>query len=144
MAQQQQELQDVKQQHASKLAELKSQQAGAEASATSLLQQAQARLSSTSALNGAELAAVRDKAAAAAEVEAAAEAAGKKAELLKAALQKVDDEVRLMAQNNSSSSGSVSLGLVELCGLPALQEAEDQRSFSLHAMHTTACTCTGS
>jgi SMC interacting uncharacterized protein involved in chromosome segregation len=146
MAQQQQELQDVKQQHASKLAELKSQQAGAEASATSMLQQAQARLSSTSALNGEELAAVRDKAAAAVEVEAAAEAAGKKAELLKVALQKVDDEVRRKAQNNSSSSGSgsVSLGLVELCGLPALQQAEDQRRFSLRAMHTTTCTCTGS
>jgi hypothetical protein len=95
LAQQQQELQDIKQQHANKLAEIKSQQVDAEASATSQLQQAQARLSSSSALNGPELAAVRNKAAAAAEVEAAAEAAGKKAELLKAAMQKVDQEVRL-------------------------------------------------
>jgi hypothetical protein len=158
MAQQQQELQDVKQQHASKLAELKSQQAGAEASATSLLQQAQARLSSTSVLNGAELAAVQDKAAAAVEVEAAAEAAGKKAELLKAALQKVDDEVGLMTQNSSSSDDhhlcskhvdaavfacaaahecmsyfcqwQGTLLLLALYGLPALPQAEEQRKIS--------------
>lgn len=99
MAQQQQELQDLKQQHASKLAAIKSQQADVEASAASLLQQAQVRLSSSSALNGLELAAVRDKAAAAAEVEAAAEAAGKKAELLKEALQKMDQEVSAACRN---------------------------------------------
>ena len=93
--QQDAELQNLSQQHAQKLAHLQSQQANLEACATAMLQQAQQQLAATSALSEGELSAVKEKAAAAAEVQAMADAAEKKQQVLKEAMQKVDEEVRL-------------------------------------------------
>lgn len=92
-AQQIAEVQESKQQHADKMAELKAQQTSLEASAADMLKAAQERLTSTSALSEGELLAVKEKAAAAVEEQAVAYAAGRKQQLLQEAMQKTDKEV---------------------------------------------------
>lgn len=86
------ELQAAKQQHAQHLSELKQQQVELEGKASSMLHQAQLRLSHSAAAE-AELSAMRDKAVAAAELEVLVEAASQRSERVKAAVQRVDQEV---------------------------------------------------
>ena len=92
-AQQDAELQNTNQQHVSKLAELQAQQADAEASAAAALQQAQERLTSSSKLSEEELAAVKERVSAVAEQQAMTDAAANKQRLLKAATDRVNQEV---------------------------------------------------
>lgn len=93
VGQHEQQLQEVRQQHALYLAGLQARQAELEAKARSDLQEAQLRLSAT-ALTEDELVAIRDKAVEAAQVEAAVAAAAKRVELLHTAMQQVEQEVR--------------------------------------------------
>jgi hypothetical protein len=93
VGQHEQQLQEVRQQHALYLAGLQARQAELEAKARSDLQEAQLRLSAT-ALTEDELVDIRDKAVEAAQVEAAVAAAAKRVELLHTAMQQVEQEVR--------------------------------------------------